>query len=245
VWCFTFLIYSFQSPLPWGVSQEEYEAGIFWKEDYFKQEFLGTTDSIFDIRNHSLWIMISFIACAILTFTTVFEGMDTSKFAVYIIIPLPYIIMTILFIKGLFLEGNTIGWKFIFSCDWDKLFTLQIWRDAVGQVLFSSGIGVNLTIHFSSLNPRRQKILLPAIALPVMNFLTSIFAASTLFAYIGHASYKSGILIQDMPIEGQELAFVAYPAIINTFPLAQLWSVLFFSMLVSIGLGSEYAFFDS
>jgi SNF family Na+-dependent transporter len=51
--------------------------------------------------------------------------------------------------------------------------------------------------------------------------------------------------VSDMPIEGLELAFVAYPAILASFPFAQFWSALFFLMLVSIGLGSNYAYLDS
>jgi len=239
------LILSFQQPLPWAVKEEESVNGQFWDENYFKDEFLHLSQNIFDFSDYSFLMIFSIFVSSVLTFITVFEGMNTSKFAVYLIIPLPYIILTILFIKGLFLEGNTIGWNFIFTSDWSKLFTLSIWRDAAGQVLFSSGVGVNLTIHFASLNPKRQKIFFPSIALPTMNFLTSMFAAVTLFSYIGHASLKSGIPISEMPIEGQELAFVAYPAILNSFPFAQFWSILFFIMLVSIGIATEFAYFDS
>lgn len=80
--------------------------------------------------------------------------MDSAKMAIYVIIPLPYFIMAVLFLKGICLEGHEIGWTYLFSAKWEKLFTLQIWRDAAGQVLFSSGIGINLTIHFASLNPK-------------------------------------------------------------------------------------------
>jgi SNF family Na+-dependent transporter len=73
---------------------------------------------------------------------------------VYVIIPLPYIILFVFLIKGLTLEGCEIGWKYLFTAQWDRLLTLQIWRDAAGQVLFSSGIGINLTIHFASLNKK-------------------------------------------------------------------------------------------
>jgi len=84
--------------------------------------------------------------------------MDSAKVAVYIIIPLPYLIMTILFIKGLTLDGNTIGWSYLFTADWSKLYTLQIWRDAAAQVIFSSGVGINLIIHFSSHKNRNEPI---------------------------------------------------------------------------------------
>jgi len=41
-------------------------------------------------------------------------------------------------------------------------------------------------------------------------------------------------------VQGTGLAFIAFAEAINAFPLPQLWSVLFFSMLVSIGISSEF-----
>jgi SNF family Na+-dependent transporter len=50
--------------------------------------------------------------------------------------------------------------------------------------------------------------------------------------------------ISEMHIEGMELTFVGYPALLNTLPFPQFWSAVFFLMLVSIGLGTVYAFLE-
>ena len=40
-------------------------------------------------------------------------------------------------------------------------------------------------------------------------------------------------------IAGPGLVFVVYPEAVARFPISQIWSVMFFSMLFSVGIGSQ------
>jgi SNF family Na+-dependent transporter len=57
-------------------------------------------------------------------------------------------------------------------------------------------------------------------------------------------SHTTGIQIKDIPISGLELAFVAYPALLTQLPGANLWAIVFFLMLVTVGIDSMFASVD-
>ena len=65
-----------------------------------------------------------------------------------------------------------------------------------------------------------------------------------LFSFLGHVSKTLDIKIEDMEIEGIELAFVAYPAMISMLPGSNIWAIVFFVMLVIIGIDTIFATFD-
>lgn len=49
-----------------------------------------------------------------------------------------------------------------------------------------------------------------------------------------------GVPVSEVVSDGPGLAFIAYPEAVLLMPLPQLWAVLFFIMMFTLGLGSQF-----
>ena len=71
--------------------------------------------------------------------------------------------------------------------------------------------------------------------------LDLIFIANDLFWYLIFSIVlidQTGIPVATVATSGPALAFITYPQAISLLPFPQLWSALFFSMLLILGLDS-------
>jgi hypothetical protein len=102
---------------------------------------------------------LEIIACLFFVFLTVYfalwKGIKSAGKAVWITAIAPYVVMFILLIRGLTLEGSSIGLKFYLSVDdWGSLLEMKVWVDAATQIFFSLGPGFGTIIALSSYNKR-------------------------------------------------------------------------------------------
>ncbi len=73
----------------------------------------------------------------------------------------------------------------------------------------------------------------------LMDTFTSLLAGVTIFAILGNLAHESGKDITKVVQGGTGLAFISYPEAIAKFDVVpQLFAVLFFLMLFTLGIGS-------
>ncbi|CAF1340117.1 unnamed protein product, partial [Didymodactylos carnosus] len=59
------------------------------------------------------------------------------------------------------------------------------------------------------------------------------------FSILGYMSFKTGLPVSQVATAGPGLAFVAYPQVLSIMPADLVWAVLFFLMLLTLGLDSQ------
>lgn len=79
-----------------------------------------------------------------------------------------------------------------------------------------------------------------AIFVSLTNFGTAVFAGFVVFAILGFLSNKMGVPIESVVASGPGLTFITYPEAVLLMPLPQLWAILFFFMMLILGMGSMF-----
>jgi len=185
--------------------------------------------------------------CWLLIYLSLRRGVSSSGKVAYFTAIFPYLVLLVMLIKGLTLPGAVDGIKFFFTPEWKKLGDLDVWYAAVTQSFFSLGIGFGTLTSYASFNKFRHNTSRDAFIISIADTGTSILAGTVIFSILGHFSHQLGVEIEEVvKLSPPGLAFVTYPEVLAKFDFApQFFAILFFLMLVTLGLGSAIGCFSA
>jgi len=259
-----FLFSSFQSVLPWTVCHDHLKDNetvcipsngptvselnftaenitvVSSTEQYFRQGVLKEDASLTNgLGLPDPALLGCLMLCWLLIYLTLRKGVSSSGKVAYFTALFPYSVMLTLLVRGLTLPGAMDGIYFFFNPEWHRLYDPKVWYAAVTQSFFSLGIGFGCLSTFSSYNKFNHNIYRDATIISIADTFTSVLAGVITFSILGHLAHELDLPVKTVVKSGAGLAFISYPEVVAKFDFApQLFSVLFFLMLITLGLGT-------
>ncbi|XP_051957084.1 sodium- and chloride-dependent neutral and basic amino acid transporter B(0+) [Xyrauchen texanus] len=212
-------------------------------EKYWDTVVLQRTSSM-DETGPVVWhLALCLLLAWILVAAALFKGIKSSGKVVYFTATFPYVVLLILLIRGVTLEGAKDGIEYYIGTksNLTKLVEAEVWKDAATQIFFSLSVAWGGLMALSSYNKFYNNCYQDSIIVCITNCGTSIFAGFAIFSILGHMAHVYRRPVSEVANAGFGLAFIAYPDALSKLPISPLWSILFFFMLITLGLDSQFA----
>lgn len=210
-------------------------------EEFFENKVLQISHGI-EYPGGMRWELVACLICAwILVYFAIWKSIKSSAKVRYLTATLPFVLIIVFLGRSLTLEGADKGLNYFFRPNWEELGRANVWINAAAQNFNSIGIAFGSMISFASYNKYNNNILHDTLAVSFVNGITSLLVGIFAFATIGNIALEQNTTVEDVISGGPGLIFVVYPQALAKMPAAQMWAVLFFFMLLCLGLNSQFA----
>jgi len=225
-----------------NISEADSETAV---EQFWSNEVLNISEGIDEVGGVQLDLLVFLILAWAVTYCVIWKGLHNSGKVLWFSAIFPYVVLSILCVKALTLEGAGNGLKFLFTPQWDRLYESQVWIDGGTQIFFSYGVGIGALLALGSYNKFHHNCHRDAIFVCCVNTFTSFFSATVIFSILGYMAHQKGVEVGDVVKSGPGLAFLVYPEVVLTIAPSPLWAFLFFVMLLTLGIDSQFCGVES
>jgi len=214
-------------------------------DEYYYRKVLQMTpveNGGIDNSGTIVWeLALCLLLCWMIVFFVLVKGISSLGKVVYFTSTFPYLLLTIMLIRGVTLEGAGMGIEFYLIPKWERLADAGVWTDAATQIFYALSACTGGLIAMASYNQFNNNTLRDSLIVPIVNVCTSFYAGFVIFSVLGYMANAKGVSVDEVAAGGPGLVFVVYPEGLSQMPVAPLWSILFFIMMMMLGLSSMFS----
>ncbi len=148
-----------------------------------------------------------------------------------ILMPVLFVLLLVFACVAMTFPKADEGLMFFLKPDFSKI-TPAVAVNALGQAFFSLSLGMGILITYSSYFPKDTKLTRTAVTVSLLDLLVAVMMGFVIFPAV------KSFGLDDGGLEGATLVFVTLPEVFVQMPGTQLWSILFFLLLLVAALTS-------
>ena len=215
-----------------------------WSLEYFVSSINGSLYSTADFHQHFAAFTASWrqplyaIIFILLTHAVVVMGVQKGLERISkIVMPVLLIMLIVLVVHSATMSGAAEGYRFLFQPDFSKAFSIKTIVSAIGQAFFSLSIGLGCMIAYSSYFKEGTNLTKTSFSVSLMTFFVALLSGLVIFPAVFSVEGLE-------PTAGPTLLFETLPFIFNEMAATQLWSSLFFLLVILAALTSTISFHE-
>lgn len=208
--------------------------------EFWERNVLSLSSGIDEVGELKWDLALCLLAVWVICFFCIWKGVKTTGKVVYFTATFPFLMLIVLLVRGVTLPGAAEGIKFYLYPDLSRLQDPEVWIDAGTQIFFSYAICLGAMTSLGSYNKYKYNCYRDCLLLGCLNSGTSFVSGFAIFSILGFMAQEQGVAISDVAESGPGLAFIAYPKAVTMMPLPTFWAILFFIMLLLLGLDSQF-----
>lgn len=232
----------------WAIRYIVSAFNLAWGEDtvnYFLFNILKLTDGPGQLGSISWGVFFAYLIGWLCVYLIIYKGVKGIGKVVMVTATLPVLIVLILVFRGITLPGAAEGLTFFLQPNFAAILQPQVWLSAYGQVFFSLSLAMGILIAYSSYLPDdadiSNNVFITAFADAGIAFLAGLAVFSTL----GYMALSRGVAVTEVVGSGVILAFAVIPQALNLLPGSVFFAVLFFLLLTTFAIDSQFSLVES
>ncbi|XP_077385582.1 LOW QUALITY PROTEIN: solute carrier family 6 member 11a [Festucalex cinctus] len=262
-WAFLYLFSSFSREMPWATCDNAWNTdscvvlsnySANWTSnmnisssvvEFWRLRVLNISPGI-EVLGKIQWdLSLCLLLAWVICYFCVWKGVRSTGKATYFTATFPFVMLVVLFVRGMSLPGALHGIKYYLYPNPARLADPQVWMDAGTQIFYSYAICLGCLTTLGSYNKYNNNCYRDSFFLCLLNSGTSFVSGFAIFSVLGYMSQKQGVDITLVAESGPGLVFIVYPQAVSLLPWPQVWSVCFFTMIVLLGIDGQFAGLES